>query len=174
MPLLFINNLLDREAMINKFYTKSGFTLIEIMIVIAIIIILASLGLPALLRSRIVANEATGGMAGCRTIINACMLYASNNEEYPPSLAAMIAPLSEPPYLDENLANATDASTAKNGYWFEYSSVTMGPSGARDSFTVHARPKSNLSGRKRFLGTEKGLIHYSDDGDDATENDPII
>ena len=154
--------------MINKLFKKEAFTLIEIMVVVSIVVIMAAIALPGMVRGKIVANESVA-IASCRAIINSCLLYASNNELFPESLAHMIAPLSDPPYIDDSLAQATVESSAKNGYWFEYVA-----SNTKDSFTTQGRPKNNLTGRRRFFFTEDGVIHYSDDGDDATASDPAV
>jgi prepilin-type N-terminal cleavage/methylation domain-containing protein len=153
----------------NKIFLNSiGFTLIEIMVVVAIIVIMAAIAIPGMIRGKIVANESVA-VTSCRAIINACLLYANNNELFPDALTNMATPLSDPPYIDETLAQATEPSKAKNGYWFEYS-----PSVGKDSFEAYGRPKNNLTGRRRFFFTEDGIIHYSDNGDDATGSDPII
>ena len=53
--------------------TKQGFTLIELMIVVAIIAIIAAISLPNLLRSRMAANE-TNAIGGLRSISSAEIL----------------------------------------------------------------------------------------------------
>ena len=61
---------------------KLGFTLVEIMIVVSIVIVAISIAVPNFLRSRIFAYD-TSAIANCRTITNACQLYLVNNEEIP-------------------------------------------------------------------------------------------
>lgn len=153
--------------MMNKENNK-GFTLVEIMVVVSIIVVMAALAIPNMIRGRITANEALA-VASSRSIFNSCMLYSSKNEVFPDSLELLTTPESTPPYLEEKLATAVDQNHTKNGYWFEYVASVDG-----DTFTVNARPKNDLSGKRHFFFNEDGLIHYSDNGSDATIESPII
>jgi prepilin-type N-terminal cleavage/methylation domain-containing protein len=111
-----------------KFLT--GFTLIEIMVVVAILVVLTSLAVPNFLRSRITANEGAV-IASLRIISNACQLYYQSNKTYPKSLIDLTEPASFPPYLDSTLA-----SGKKHGYEFIYRFVDS------EHFTLNADPLS--------------------------------
>ncbi|MDD2653882.1 MAG: prepilin-type N-terminal cleavage/methylation domain-containing protein [Candidatus Omnitrophica bacterium] len=152
----------------NKKNYTIGFTLVEIMVVVSIIMIMAALAIPNMIRGRITANEAMA-VASSRSLYNACMLYSSKNEVFPDSMAYLTIPESNPPYIEEKLANAIDSAHTKNGYWFEYV-----VSGDKDAFTVNARPRNDLAGKRRFFFNEDGLIHYSENGSDATVDSPVI
>src|SRR5271167_457159 len=68
---------------------KNGFTLIELLIVVAIILIIAGIAIPNLLRARIQANEASG-VANLRTITTASVMYsAAWDNGYPPALPTL-------------------------------------------------------------------------------------
>ena len=59
-----------------------GFSLIELLIVVAIIAIIAAIAVPSMLTSRMAANEA-GAIQGCRTFGSAEMAFAAvNNQQY--------------------------------------------------------------------------------------------
>ena len=66
---------------------QKGFSLIELLIVVAIILIIAAIAIPNLLRARIAANEASAA-SGIRTINTAEVAYNSNYpaQGYSPSL----------------------------------------------------------------------------------------
>lgn len=121
----------------------TGFTLVEIMIVLAIVIVLLTIAMPNFLRSRVIANETTA-LANCRAINNACQLYHINRETYPDSLTGLIEPASNPPYIDSTLATGR-----KQGYEFIYNLVDSG------HFTLNANPL--------FLGLLKGRYFYMDE-----------
>jgi prepilin-type N-terminal cleavage/methylation domain-containing protein len=101
---------------------EQGFSLVELLIVVAIIAIIAAIAVPSLLTSRMAANEA-GGVEGCRTAGSAEVAYAStNNQNY-----AVIADLVTAKYLDGRYTSGF------NGYTYEDGEVTGAPA---DTATV--------------------------------------
>lgn len=140
----------------------TGFTLVEIMIVLAIVIALLTIAMPGLLRSRVIGNE-TAALTNCRAINNACQLYHINQESYPDNLSSLIEPVSNPPYID-----ATLATGRKQGYGFIYKLVDA------DHFTLNANPISSglLKGRY-FYTDETGIIRARHDGP-AGPTDAIV
>lgn len=147
-----------------KKYTKSlvAFTLPEIMIVLAIVIILLTIAVPNFLRSRVIANE-TAALTNCRAINNACQLYHINQENYPNSLTDLIEPASNPPYIDSTLAGGR-----KQGYEFIYSLADT------DHFTLNANSVAGglLKGRYFYMD-ETGTVRAKKDGP-AGPGDEIV
>ena len=94
---------------------RKGFTLVEIMIVVAIIALLAAIAIPNLLRARHNANEAAA-QATLKTISTACESYraAQNVPQYPPADADLSTAV--PPYLDGGIF----AAAGRQGYTFAY------------------------------------------------------
>lgn len=131
---------------------RKGFTLVEIMIVVAIIALLAAIAIPNLLRARLNANEAAA-ISSLRTISTACESYraAQSPVTYPANLAALGAPASNPPYIDNTLAGAQ-----KQGYNFGYALVNA------NQYTCTATPvTANVTGTRTFFVDESGVIRLN-------------
>ncbi len=130
-----------------------GFTLIELMIVVAIIAIIAAIAIPNLLRSRMNANE-SAAIGNLKAIGGAEAAYHAANSEFAVTFADLTA--GTPPFL-----SGTAASTSRNGYNF-----TMG--GTVDDFTCNADPiVMNKTGSRGFFVDSTGQIR-SEPGAAAT------
>jgi type IV pilus assembly protein PilA len=133
---------------------KRGFTLVEIMIVVAIIALLAAIAIPNLLRARHNANEAAA-IASLRTISTACESFraAQTPAEYPDDLAELGD--ADPPYIDDTLAGGT-----KQGYTFTYAPVAI--SGRNYKYTCIANPiDTGTTGTRVFFVDETGVIRLT-------------
>ena len=138
-----------------KLRQRHGFTLVEIMIVVAIISLLAAIAIPNLLRARHNANEAAA-IAALRTISTACESFrsAQTPTNYPANLAALGS--ATPPYIDNALAGATAAASAKQGYFYTYARVN------NNQFTCTAAPAvSGTTGTRTFFVDETGVIRLT-------------
>jgi prepilin-type N-terminal cleavage/methylation domain-containing protein len=158
-------NLIDVKVNKNMVETKKnshflGFTLVEIMIVVAIIAMLAAIAIPNLLRVRLDANEAAAE-AALRTINTSAQSYRAMNPTFPASLGPLASAV--PPYIDAVLG-----AGAKSGYNFLITGNT-------NTFTATARPQGyGVSGKRSFYVDENGVIRYTAEDREPTSADPPI
>ena len=140
---------------------NAGFTLIELMIVIAIIAIIAAIAIPNLLRSRMTANEGSA-IGSMRTITSAEQQFQSAAINTFPSGMGMYGDLPTlggqvPPFVDNVLALGQ-----KQGYAFV--AAPGGVDGA-PTFTCNADPlQMGASGNRGFFADESGVIRFNQGG----------
>lgn len=134
---------------------NTGFTLIELMIVVAIIAIIAAIAIPSLLRSKQSANEGAA-LGAMRTISTAEASYQAANltvdatgiGQYT-NLAGLFAVPFGAPFIDETLA-----AGIKHGYNFVAAPVAGNP----PTYTANADPANASAGAKTYFVDESGVL----------------
>jgi prepilin-type N-terminal cleavage/methylation domain-containing protein len=152
-----------------------GFSLIELLIVVAIILVIAALAVPSLIKARISANEASA-VASVRQIKTAEVLY---NNAYPTiGYAVQLADLGGPQpcvssstsacLIPDPLSTAGPGTQGKSGYVFSAAGSVSTSGSINDVFVVGAAPiNPGVSGSRLFCTTNDNAIR-ADPGPSST------
>ena len=142
---------------------QKGFSLIELLIVVAIILIIAAIAIPNLLRARIAANESSA-VAAIRTINTAMISYDSSYPTvgYATSLSVLggtCTGSTVPTSSAACLIDSTLAGGTKSGYTFKSVGSGGPPSG---TYYTYANPlTSNSTGVRSFCSVQDAVIRVA-------------
>lgn len=150
---------------------QKGFSLIELLIVVAIILIIAAIAIPNLLRSRMAANEASA-VGSIRTINTAEVTYAST---YPSDGFANLSALGGTGTNASNtsalLIDNVLAGGNKSGYTFN---LTLGNGTPASSYTVTGDPITpGTTGQRHFFSDMSGVIRFDPNTTATASSSPL-
>jgi type IV pilus assembly protein PilA len=149
---------------------QNGFSLIELLIVVAIILIIAAIAIPNLMRARMSANDSSA-MGSVRTINTAEIAY---RDTYPTigftALAQLggaspcTASMTTACLIDNLLATAVAGSSGKSGYYFNATPAASASSLINDEFYSTGTPLSFQTGTRSYCAAEDAVIRLQPAG----------
>jgi type IV pilus assembly protein PilA len=145
---------------------QKGFSLIELLIVVAIILIIAAIAIPNLIRSKMAANEASA-VASLRTYNTSIVAYATTYQTDPSTDLSQLGPASTPSSTAADLVDSLlgSATPVKSGYTFTY---TSGGGAIVTTYTILAVPSNTSTGQRKFFTDQSGVIRATTDGTTPT------
>ncbi len=164
---------------------SQGFSLIELLIVVAIILIIAAIAIPNFMRSRVAANQASA-VGSLRTLNTAEFTYsATYNKGYSstlgylgPPAAGAAADITHSGIIDSVLSGSASGglgamTSTKSGYLFTYS---PGPliNGEISSYTIIAAPTSQgTSGTNSYFVDQTGVVRQNSTTQASAADSPL-
>jgi type IV pilus assembly protein PilA len=154
---------------------EKGYSLIELLIVVAIILVVAAIAIPNLLRSRIAANEASA-VGSVRRMNAAANSYSSTYRNgFPPSQAAMgtgSPPAANASCDEAQLIDNVLTSGTKNGYTFIYKMANTNATkfsgctkAGGNSYFIESHPQTvGQTGQRSFCSDQSGVIRFDPSG----------
>jgi type IV pilus assembly protein PilA len=154
-----------------------GFSLIELLIVVAVLLIIAAFAIPNFMRSKMSANQASA-VGSLRTMNTACIAYSTTYSQFPAALTNLGPVDSSGPGLGHGYGHGPDpvsstsadlidsvlAAGEKSGYTFVYT-----PGTDSQSYTITATPiTAAATGQNMYFTDQSGVIRVDTSGSGAT------
>jgi type II secretory pathway pseudopilin PulG len=151
---------------------QRGFSVVEVVVLVAILLVVAAIAIPNLLHSNLSGNESSG-VASLRTLNAACANYSMLYGGYPGSLSNL-GPGDAANSTSAALIDAALASGTKSGYVFTYTAGAIGIGGNVLSYNITANPTTpGSTGRRRFFTDQSGVIRANRSGAADASSTPI-
>jgi type IV pilus assembly protein PilA len=154
--------------------SSSGFSLIELLIVVAVILIIAAIAVPNYIRSKMSANEASI-VQNLRTISTAEFLYSSTyGINFSADLVSLSGTTATPDPSHAELIDTVLGSGVKSGYQISYTAITTDSQGYVTEYAVNAAPLVPGSTGQRYFYTDQSCVIRWNGTQAAGPSDPPI
>lgn len=153
---------------------QKGFSLIELLIVVTIILIIAAIAIPNLMRSKMSANEAAA-VEALRTLNSSAMMYSITYGGFPHTLAELgPSSSSNASSAGADLIDSVLASGVKSGYRFSYTASSVDPNGNVTAYNITASPVTpGQTGQRYFYTDQSGTIRANPSGTADSSSTPL-
>jgi type IV pilus assembly protein PilA len=153
---------------------NKGFSLIELLIVVAVILIIAAIAIPNFIRSREAANEASA-VQNLRNISTAEYLYSSSyGINFTPDLATLSGNTGSPDQTHAELIDEVLASGIKSGYSIGYAAGATNGQGQVITYAVNASPLvPGSTGQRYFYTDQTCVIRWNATGTAGPNDAPV-
>ena len=156
--------------------SSKGFSLIELLIVVAIILIIAAIAIPNLLRSRIAANQASA-VGSLRTLNTAEITYSSTyNVGFTSTMNYLAPPTTagtNPTSTAAGLIDSVLASGSKSGYSFIYSAGPPDSTLRINEYSITGSPITSSTGTNYYFTDQSGVIRQNSTATAGSTDSPI-
>ena len=154
---------------------QKGFSIIELLVVVAIILIIAAIAIPKLLQARAQSQEVAGADT-LKSIDTALSAHNLKWNSFPADLGALggtcsptvLATATASCTLDDSLAKTLKAGTAVGAYVYTYTQINNG-----SDFTISADPATGVRAQRHYFVDSGLTMHYNDTAA-ASTTDPAL
>ena len=138
--------------------SNEGFSLIELLVVVAVILVVTAIAVPNFIKAKMLSNESSA-LQSLRSISTAEILYSTT---FGVGFSTNITQLSgtgvNPDQNNAGLIDETLASGIKSGYVFTYTPLTTDAQGHTTTYSLAADPQSSTTGQRHFYTELTGVI----------------